>query len=657
MAATNKVKIVKRPSISPYYFDKAKADAAVEFFPRFLRFVDGEWAGRPFVLSPHQEHDVRQIFGWRKRKNGFRRYRFVRKWVPRKNGKTEEAAGVAHLLTIGDGEPGAQVYSHALDGKQSALVYDKAARMIALSAPLSQIYGTVTKTGMMAEGPMAIFRWLSGEAYGKHGLNPHGTIGDEAHAWKNGDLHTFLIQGMGARRQPLDYVISTAGEINTYGHELYRASKAIFLDPSLDPETYVSIFEADPADDWTDPAVWAKANPNLNVSLKLEFLEAECRRAQQSPRLENDFKRYHLNIWVEQAVRWLAMKYWPQNTAYPENRDYWKQLPALMRGRKAVGGMDLGSTSDLSALLWVFPPESMDGRYVVIPRFWMPEDNVKERDKPEHPYLRWVADSFEFDHERRAAIETTPGNVTDYNFIVEAVVRDAQRYPLHRLGLDAMFQGMQVGVQLEQLGLPIELMRQGHQTLGGPTLELERLFNSGRLEHGNHPVLEWMFRNAVVVKDHVGNIKPDKKRASEKIDGVVALVEALGLIHGTAMEAEINAFEALARQMKTQPVVPVGDEIRALQYVVNAGGNATAETLDDDFEPIGPQLRERLMPALLTTIAGRLALTEAGKAALASKPAAELTDADILKDPKHPQFEAARERFNAALAIAGEDDL
>lgn len=567
MAATNKVKIVKR-SLSPYVFDKAKAEAAVEFFPRFLRFVDGEWAGKPFVLSAHQAHDVRQIFGWRKRKSGFRRYRFVRKWVPRKNGKTEEAAGIAHLLTIGDGEPGAQVYSHALDGKQSALVYDKAARMIALSGPLSRIYGTVTKTGMLAEGPMASFRWLSGEAYGKHGLSPHGAIGDEAHAWRDGNLHTFLIQGMGARRQPLDYIISTAGEIKTYGHELYLASKAIFLDPTLDPETYVSIYEAAADDDWTDPKVWAKANPNLGVSLKLEFLEAECKRAQQTPRLENDFKRYHLNLWVEQAVRWLAMKHWPRNTEHPNDKDYWKKLPELMRGRKCFGGIDLGSTSDLSALVWVFPPENENGRFVLVPRFWMPEDNVKERDKPEHPYGRWVSDGFTFDNERRAAIETTPGNVTDYDFIVEAVMRDGARYPLQKVGLDALFQGMQVGTELLGYGVPIELMRQGHLTMGGPTLELERLFNSGRLEHGNHPVLEWMFRNAVTVKDSNGNVKPDKKRAADKIDGVVCVVEALGLVHKSPDE-ELNVYEEMARQMPSSEMLKIPHEPRGYEALVD----------------------------------------------------------------------------------------
>ena len=533
MARTNKVKIVKR-SVGPYVFDKAKADAAVEFFPRFLRLVDGEWAGRPFHLAPWQERDIREIFGWRRRSNGLRRYRFVRIWVPRKNGKTEECAGLAHLLTIGDGEPGAQVYSHALDGKQSGIVYDKAARMVALSGPLSKIY-TVTKTGMLAEGPMASFRPLSGEAYGKHGLSPHANIGDEAHAWKNGKLHTFLIQGMGARRQPLDITISTAGEIKTYGHELYLASKAIFDDPTLDPETYVSIYEAAPEDDWTDPDVWAKANPNLGVSLKREFLEAECKRAMQTPRLENDFKRYHLNLWVEQAKRWLPMRSWPLNTAKPNDPLHWKTLAEqfIGRGVPAYAGMDLASNSDITAVVWVFPPAGDNQRVTLIPRFWVPEDIVDERDSVRTPYRRWV---------EQGALLTTPGNVTDYDFIEAQIMKDAAGFGCAGLGYDP-WRATQTVTHLTNEGLPLMEFRQGAQSMGAGTSELERLFLSGQLEHGNHPVLNWMFGNSIVRYDSNNNMIPDKKRAAEKIDGVIAAVMGISLM-GKPPEAPAKSYLA-----------------------------------------------------------------------------------------------------------------
>jgi phage terminase large subunit-like protein len=505
--------------MSPYYFDAGLAEAAVNFFPTFLCFVDGEWAGKPFVLQPWQAHQVRQIFGWRRRKDGTRRFRFVRGWVPRKNGKSEWAAGLGHLLTIGDGEPGAQVLCHALDAKQADVVFDKATRMVALSPLLSDKY-EVTKTSLFYSGAMASYRVLSGEPYGKHGLSPHANIGDEAHAWKNGKLHTFLIQGMGARRQPLDITISTAGEIKTYGHELYEASKAILDNPDLDPETYVFIYEAPKDCDWTDPEVWAKANPNLGVSLKREFLEAECRRARRSPRLQNDFLRYHLNIWVEQARRWFPMHRWPDNSALPHDKEYWKRLPELMRGRKCFGGLDLGSTNDITCEVLVFPPEDEDRRTTLVPKFWVPEETVAERDSSRTPYRKWIDDG---------ALLTTPGEVTDYDFIEAAVMDDAARYHIASLGYDP-WNATQVAIHLTDDGAPMIEFRQGYGSMAAPSKELERLFIAGELEHGNHPVLEWMFGNATYRKDPAGNIKPDKERAAEKIDGVVASVMAVGLM-------------------------------------------------------------------------------------------------------------------------------
>lgn len=525
-------KQIKKPR-SPYYFDKDKANAAVGFFPRFLSFVDAEWAGKTFHLSPWESFHTRQIFGWRRRKDGSRRYRFVRGWMPRKNSKSTWAAGVGHLLTVADGEAGAQVYSHALDKAQASVVFDIAARMVVLSEPLSNLY-EVTKTGLFCPALMAGFRPLSGEAYGKHGLSPHANIGDEAHAWRDGKLHTFLIQGMGARRQPLDLTISTAGEIKTYGYDLYETSKRILEDPSLDPETYVFIYEADKDADWTSPDVWAKANPNLGISLKREFLEAECKRAIQSPRMENDFKRYHLNIWVEQSKRWFPMHRWGENTAAPTDKIYWKTLAQRFMGggRKSYLGLDLGSTSDITAAVWVFPPENENGRVTLIPRMWVPADTVAERDSPRTPYKKWVAEG---------ALLTTPGNVTDYDFIEHAIKEDATAFGCTMLGYDP-WNATQVAIHLQDEGLPCQEFRQGYGSMAAPSKELERLFISGQLEHGNHPVIEWMFGNATYRKDPAGNIKPDKERAAEKIDAVVAACMGIGLMNATKTDGGLDSF-------------------------------------------------------------------------------------------------------------------
>lgn len=526
---------------SPFYFDKRLADAAVEFFPRHLKLVEAEWANKTFHLADWEAHHTRQIFGWRRRSDGTRRYRRVRGWVPKKNGKSEWMAGVAHILCVGDGEPGAFVPVYATDRKQAEIIFDKAARMVALDSDehgqpgeLAKLY-EVTKTGLFCPNLMSSIVPQSGDPTGKHGPAPHGAIGDEVHEWSNGKLHRFFIEGMASRRQPLDITISTAGEIKTYAHELYEESRAILEDPSLDPECYVFIHEADKDADWTDPKVWAQANPNFGISPKKEFIASLCRLARRNPRLENDFKRYHLNLWVEQSKRWFPMHRWGDNTLAPKDADYWKTLPQRFMGggRKAFLGLDLGSTSDITAAVWVFPPEEGSNRVTLIPRFWVPADNIAERDSPRTPYKRWVA---------QGALKTTPGNVTDYDFIEHAVMEDAAAFGCSGLAYDP-WNATQVAIHLQDEGLPCQEFRQGYGSMSAPSKELERLFISGQFEHGNHPVLEWMFGNATYRKDPAGNIKPDKEKAAEKIDGVVAAVMAIGLM--SAKQAPVPKYQMI----------------------------------------------------------------------------------------------------------------
>lgn len=504
--------------MSDYYFDEAIAQRAVEFFPRFLRLTMGEWAGRPFHLAPHQAEHVGQIFGWRRRSDGLRRFRRVRWWEPRKNGKTELAAGIGHLLTIGDGEPGAQIFSHAVDAKQAALSFERGAAMVQFSDDLSRLYEQ-TKAGLFCPGLMSVWRPLSGVPKGKHGLNAHGLIGDEAHEWPDARLHTYLMQSMGARRQPLDFVISTAGERGGYGWELWNTSEKIKAGILDDPETYVVIYAADPEDDWTSPETWAKANPNLGRSIKLEYLQDQCKQARENPRLENDFKRYHLNLWVEQAVRWIAMDHWRQCTADPSDKERWRNMELELAGRPCFGGLDLAQTRDVNALVWYFP-EHEGKRPAALCRFFVPDDNVGLRARRDRvPYDVWKRDG---------AMVTTPGNVTDYDFIKEQVFRDASTFQVQGLAIDR-WNATHLANQLLSEGLPVVLFGQGFASMGAPTKELERLVMGHGFDHGNNPVLTWMASNAAVVQDSSGNIKPAKDKATEKIDGIVALIMGIGL--------------------------------------------------------------------------------------------------------------------------------
>ncbi len=502
-------------SSTEFWFDERAADAAVDFFPRYLVFTEGEWAGRPFNLEPWQARDiVRPLFGW-KRADGTRRYRRCYVWVPRKNGKTELAAGVSLLALLGDAEPGAQVFSIAKDRDQARLVFNKASAMVQRSPPLSRLLECL-KPSIYCARTNGAFKPLSGTPEGKHGLSMSGLVGDEIHEWPNGDLYTFVHQSSAARRQPLEFLISTAGRRGTYGWEVWDYCQKLLAGTIEDDETLVVIYAADPEDDWRQPATWAKANPNLGVSVKEEYLAAECRRALELPRLENDFRRYHLNQWTEQDVRWLPLTKWDAckgELAYPE-------LEERLEGLTCFAGNDLSQTTDLTARALVFPPQPGLEQWAVLMRFYVPEARIDERSRRDRvPYDRWAKEGW---------ITPTPGNVVDYDYVKNDLLADAERFHIVQAGFDP-FNAMQLMLQLQGEGMPVQQVRQGFLTLSGPSKELERLMLEADLVHGGHPVLRWCAGNVAVETDAAGNIKPSKAKSTERIDGIAALVTALAL--------------------------------------------------------------------------------------------------------------------------------
>lgn len=525
-----------------YWFDEAAADRAVAFFPRYLRFTAGEWAGRPFVLEPWQADDiVRPFFGW-KRADGTRRYRRCYVWVPRKNGKTELAAGVSLLALLGDGEVGGQVFSIAKDHDQAKLVFDKAVAMINWSPDLSSCLEAF-KTSIWCPELQAAFKPLTGNAGGKHGLNMSGLVGDELHEWIDDRLYTFVHQSAASRRQPIEFLISTAGDRSGYGWEVWNYCLKVASGEIDDPETLVVIYAADPEDDWQDPATWAKANPNIGVSVKRDYLEAEAREARELPRRENDFKRYHLNLWTEQAVRWLPLEAWdgcghplpaaieaqpaPAVRRASAINDRWRDLAESMRGRRACAGLDLSSTTDLTALVWVFPPEEEGGLWTVLPRFFVPDNRIPERVRRDRaPYDIW---------KREGALIATPGNVVDYAYVKRQIYEDAEIFKCDAIAIDR-WNATQISVELREEGLNAVLFGQGFASMSAPSKELERLTLDRRLDHGGHPVLRWCAGNVAIATDAAGNIKPDKQNSTERIDGIVATVMGIGAALATQPE-------------------------------------------------------------------------------------------------------------------------
>lgn len=518
-----------------FWYDAQAAGKAAAFFPSHLTFTTGEWAGRPFTLEGWQENDVvRPLFGW-KRPDGTRRYRRCYIWVPRKNGKTEFAAGLALLMLLGDGEPAGQVFSIALEKDQATLVFDKAAAMVARSPTLSGLLET-PKTAIYCPTLNASFRPLSGKPQGKHGLNMSGLIGDEIHEWKSGDLHKFVHDSARARRQPLEVLISTAGVKGTYGEEVWSDCQSILSGEIDVPDTLVVVYAADPDDDWTDPKTWAKANPNLGVSVKLDAIAAECREAQQLPRLENDFRRYTLNQWTDQAVRWL-----PIDGVDDQGRRFgwdhcvgptpWRDLEAKLRGKRCFGGLDLSAVTDLSALVWWFPIQDGLETPAVLARFWKPADWIKEHGRRDRiPYADLVD---------QGALLTTPGNVIDHEAIREQVYRDAEVFKIAfrgekreagegGLAIDR-FDASETYVKLHGEGIPVVLFGQGFVSMSAPAKTLERLVLSNGFHHGGHPLLRRHAQAVSIETDAAGNIKPSKDKSTLRIDGIVSLCEALGV--------------------------------------------------------------------------------------------------------------------------------
>ena len=502
-----------------FWFDEQAADRAVRWIRDFCRHTTGEWAGRPFVLSPWEDDLVRTIFGW-KRADGTRRYRIVWVEVARKNGKTTLAAAIALYMTFADGEPAAQVYSIAGNGDQARIVFEEASRMVMMNPALhGDGAADVFKPSIFIMRTGSSFKPLSSSAKTKHGLNPHGVIGDEVHVWKDREQFDVMQTAVGARRQPLQIYITTAGyDRNSIAWELHDTAVKV-RDGVLDLPWFLPvIFAADPEDDWTDPATWRKANPNMGISVSEKHLAEQCASAQATPAQENVFKRLHLNIWTDAASRWIKMEDWDRG-ATPE---FTPELLDSLRGAPCWSGLDLARVSDLSVLTHWFPPGNpvSADKWVKLSRFWCPADDITRRAKGfRAPYDVWA---------REGWIEPTPGNTTDFAFIQAAILEDFEKYQIMGLGIDRTFAGELVNNLMDE-GVPLIQVGQGFLSMAAPTAELERLIVGHKVLHGGNPVARWCMSNAVVRSDPAGNIKPDKERSMEKIDDVAASCNALAI--------------------------------------------------------------------------------------------------------------------------------
>ncbi len=492
-------------------YDKEAADYAVSFI-QCLSHTKGTWAGKPFELIPWQEQIVRDVFGILK-PNGYRQFNTAYIEIPKKQGKSELAAAVALLLTCGDGEERAEVYGCAADRQQASIVFEVAADMIRMCPALNKRCKILTATKRIVFQPTnSFYQVLSAEAYSKHGFNIHGVVFDELHTQPNRKLFDVMTKGSGdARMQPLYFLITTAGtDTQSICYETHQKAKDILAGRKIDPTFYPVIYGADETDDWTDPKVWKKANPSLGITVGIDKVKAACESAKQNPGEENSFRQLRLNQWVKQAVRWMPMEKWDACAFKVSEED--------LEGRVCYGGLDLSSTTDITAFVLVFPPLNEEDRFVILPYFWVPEETLDLRIRRDHvPYDVW---------ERQGLIMTTEGNVVHYGFIEKFIERLGERFNIREIAFDR-WGAVQMVQNLESTGFAVIPFGQGFKDMSPPTKELMKLVLEKRIAHGGHPVLRWMMDNIYIRTDPAGNIKPDKEKSTEKIDGAVATVMAL----------------------------------------------------------------------------------------------------------------------------------
>jgi phage terminase large subunit-like protein len=477
-------------------------------FINALTHTKGKFARQRFDLRPWQVQIVKKLF--KRRKDGLRQYRTCLLMLPRKNGKSELAAAVALYGLLGDGEIGAEVYSAASDKDQAALVFNVAASMVRADPVLDgQCEIVDSQKRIVHRKSGSVYRAISAEAYSKHGFNASMVVYDELHAAPNRELWDVLSTSMGARTQPLMFAISTAGyDRHSILWELYDHAKKVEETPDLDPSFLPLLYEAPREADWLDEKVWKAANPALGDFRSLDEMRIAANRAKAIPAQQNTFRRLYLNQWTEQAERWIDMSTWDLG-ATPVDRE-------SLRGRPCYLGLDLASTRDVTALVAVFPDD--DGGFDVLPFFWVPEDTMTARvTRDRVPYDQWQSDGQLF---------TTSGNVCDYDVIREFVRELADEFDIREIAFDR-WGATQLVTQLQGDGATCVPIGQGFASLSAPTKELEKLILSGQVRHGGHPVLRWMAGNVAVEQDPAGNVKPSKKKSTERIDGVVALVMAL----------------------------------------------------------------------------------------------------------------------------------
>jgi phage terminase large subunit-like protein len=519
----------------PYELNAAAADRICNF-AQLMPHVEGEWAKPRLVDGAMRPQRIRledwqafllvNLFGWIHTSTGLRRFRRWYEEVARKNGKSPIGAVICNYLTFADGEPGAQVYSFATKKEQAKVVWGTAKAMVQKEPDFAQLGAAYNTQALYSLTTHSSFKPLARDHGSLDGLNTHGFLADELHAQKERGLWDVMDSSTGARAQPLGGGITTAGsdrsgicyEIRAYVCKILSGvlrrheGLGYKIDgEAIDDDTWFGIiYTLDEADDPFDEACWPKANPNLNVSVKIDDMRAQARKARIMASALTEFLTKRLNIWVNASVAWMDMSAW-ERCADPEVK------PEAFAGEECWDGLDLATRKDICAKVRVFK-RLVDGKwhYYALGVYYLPEAAIEASGNAQ--YKGWVRDRH---------LVQTDGNVTDFDVVKDDLRADATMFQVQECAFDS-WNAQQLANEMQDEGMVMVEMRQGAKTLSEPMKKLEELVLQGRFHHDGNPALAWMISNTLAKADENDNIRPDKDRYENKIDGTVALIMALG---------------------------------------------------------------------------------------------------------------------------------
>ena len=498
-------------------FNEGFASHAINFIEE-LQHTTGECAGKKFILEPWQAFIIWNLFGF-VNPDGSRRFSRAYIEVPRKNGKSTFSSAVMLYGLIADDEAGAQIYSAATKLDQAMMVFGESVRMAQNTDWLKDavvVNNSVNNRRIIHE--QNLYKPLEWNPNKQDGLNTHMAVIDEYHAHPNDELYNVLFNSMGARRQPLLFTITTAGfnkESACFRHRGYCVN--VLNGAIKDDALFSMIYTLDSGDDWMDEKIWAKANPNFGVSVYPRKLQQALTEAKEYAGKEVEFKTKLLNVWTDTEMTWISDETWRECSGDDD-----------LSGEYCYGGLDLASTADFCALTLYFP-----AMHAIRTWYFLPEDAARKRNDAAGNSIReWIADGH---------ITTTEGNVTDYSFIKAKIVQLATEYDIRDIAFDR-FNASQLVIELQNEGITMFPFGQGFVSMSTPTKELERMVKNKQLRHANNPVTRWMMSNVLLRTDPAGNVKIDKAKSGDKVDGPVSVVMALGTAMQSAAKEQNTDF-------------------------------------------------------------------------------------------------------------------